>query len=83
MMRGEEVSLGKDLGSPTEVPSGPGKDIALGHLGGSVVERLSLAQGVILESQDRVPNQAPCMEPASPSAYVSASLSLSGSLMNK
>ena len=39
------------------------------------------AQGVILETWDRVPSQAPCMEPASPSAYVSAILSLS--LMNK
>ena len=39
------------------------------------------AQGVILESRDRVPCRAPRMEPASPSAYVSASLSLS--LMNK
>ena len=38
------------------------------------------AQGVILETSDRVPRQAPCMEPASPSAYVSASLSLSLSL---
>ena len=35
-----------------------------------------LAQGVILESWDRVPHGAPCMEPASPSACVSASLSL-------
>ena len=34
------------------------------------------AQGVILETLDRVPRQAPCMEPASPSACVSASLSL-------
>ena len=33
-------------------------------------------QGVILETQDRVPRWAPCMEPASPSAWVSASLSL-------
>ena len=40
-------------------------------------------QGVILETRDRVPRQAPCMEPASPSACVSASLSLSVSLMNK
>ena len=38
------------------------------------------AQGVILETLDRVPRQAPCMEPASPSACVSASLSLSLSL---
>ena len=35
------------------------------------------AQGVILETLDRVPHQALCMEPASPYAYVSASLSLS------
>ena len=37
-------------------------------------------QGVILETQDRVPRWAPCMEPASPSTCVSASLSLSLSL---
>ena len=30
---------------------------------------------MILESQDQVPHQAPCMEPASPSACVSAPLS--------
>ena len=39
------------------------------------------AQGVILESQDQVPHRAPCMELASPSACVSAPLSVS--LMNK
>ena len=33
--------------------------------------------------QDRVPHQAPCEEPISPSAYVSASLCQSVSLMNK
>ena len=55
----------------------------LESLGGSAVWRLPLAQGVILESWDQVPQQAPCMEPASPSACVSASLSLSVSLMNK
>ena len=49
--------------------------------GGSAVERLPLAQGVTLESWDRVPHRAPCMEPASPSACVSAPLSVS--LMNK
>ena len=49
----------------------------LGHLGGSVVERLPSAQSVIPTSWDRVPHQAPYMEPASPSACVSASLSLS------
>ena len=35
------------------------------------------AQGVILETRDRVRRRAPCMEPASPSACASASLSLS------
>ena len=33
-----------------------------GRLGGSAVKCLPLAQGVILESWDRVPRQAPCME---------------------
>ena len=33
--------------------------------------------GVILETQDRVLRLAPCMEPASPSASLSLSLSLS------
>ena len=43
---------------------------------------LPSAQGVILETQDQVPRRAPapCMEPASPSACVSASLPLSLSL---
>ena len=53
----------------------------LGHLGGSVVERLPLAQVVIPGSWDRVPHGAPCSEPTSPFSYVSASLS--ASLMNK
>ena len=48
-----------------------------GRLGGSVVERLPSAQDMILESQDRVPHWALCMEPASLSACVSASLFLS------
>ena len=39
------------------------------------------AQGVILDTGDGVPSRDPCMEPASPSACVSASLSFS--LMNK
>ena len=46
-------------------------------LGGSAVEHLPSAQGVILEPQDQVPHRAPCREPASPSTCVSASLSLS------
>ena len=41
------------------------------------------AQGLTLETWDRVPHWAPCMEPASPSACVSAPLSLSLCLMNK
>ena len=53
----------------------------MGHLGGSVVEHLPLAQVVILGSWDGVPHQAHHREPASPSAYVSASLSVS--LMDK
>ena len=53
----------------------------VGCRAGSVVELRSSAQGVIPESQDRVPHRAPCMEPAAPSACVSASLSVS--LMNK
>ena len=48
-----------------------------GHLGGSVAERLPLAQGVILESWDRVLYQAPWGAPASPCAYVSASVHVS------
>ena len=43
--------------------------------------RLPLAQGVTLGSWDRVLHRAPCLEPASPSACVSASLCVS--LMNK
>ena len=52
-------------------------------------KHLPLAKGMILESQDQVPHQAPCMKPASPSVYVSASpsayvsASLSVSLTNK
>ena len=55
----------------------------LGRLGGSVVKHLPLAQGLILESRDQVPHWAPCIEPASSSAYISASCSLSVSLMKK
>ena len=51
-----------------------------GCLGGSVVEYLPLAKGVILESQDQVPHRAPCMEPASSSASLSLCVCV---LMNK
>ena len=47
-----------------------------GSLGGSAVWRLPLAQSAILESRDQVLHWAPGMEPASPSACVSASLFL-------
>ena len=48
-----------------------------------MVEHLPSAQGVILEFWDRVPHQAPRREPASPSACVSASLSVCLSGINK
>ena len=51
--------------------------ITRGHLGGSVVECLPLAQGMIPGPRDRVPHRGP----VSPSVYVSASLCVS--LMNK
>ena len=53
------------------------KSIPGGRLGGSMVECLPLGQGVTLESWDRVPHRAPCTDPASPSACVSASLCVS------
>ena len=53
------------------------KGLTRGHLGGSVVEHLPLAEVVILGSWDQVLYQAPCREPVSPSAYVSACLCLS------
>ena len=55
--------------------------VLLGRLGGSAVEHLPLAQGVTPGSWDQVLHQAPYEEPASPSACVFASLSVS--LMNK
>ena len=39
-----------------------------GHLGGSVVECLPLAQVMIVGSWDGILHQAPCREPVSPSA---------------
>ena len=56
------------------------KGVLQGHLGGSVVEHLPLAQVVIPGSWDPVLHQAPHWEPASPSAYIC--LCLSVSLMN-
>ena len=51
--------------------------LRLGHLGDSVVERVPLAQVVILGSWYQVLYWVPCRKPASPSAYVSASLCVS------
>ena len=52
-----------------------------GHLVGSLVEHLPLAQVMILGSWEQVPQQTPPKDPASPSAYVSDFLSVS--FMNK
>ena len=51
--------------------------VTAGRQGGSGVERLPSAQGVISGSWDRAPHQAPRMGPASPSACASASLYVS------
>ena len=60
-----------------KVPEGFGNDSKIqGSLGGAAVWRLPLAQGAILETRDPVPCQVSYMEPASPSACVSASLFL-------
>ena len=73
----EELGLNK-LGVPKQLSLF--KCMLVGHPGGSEVEGLPWAQGVILESPDQVPHWAPCRELA-PSASVSASLCVS--LMNK
>ena len=52
----------------------------MGRLGGSAVERLPSAQGVILQSWDPILHRAPCVEPAFP---LPVSLPLCVSLMNK
>ena len=48
---------------------------AVGSLGGAAVWCLPLAQGAILETWDRVPRQAPCMEPVSLPLSLSLSVS--------
>ena len=59
------------------------QNVFRGSLGGAAVWRLPLAQGAILETRDRIPYRAPgawsllLPLPASPSACVSASLSVS------
>ena len=62
----------------SSVPLSPSKKLSLvGRLGGSAVEGLPLAQGVIPGSKDQVPHWAPCV------ACFSLSLCLFLSLMNK
>ena len=68
----EMIKLRKICRKPTLVEN----YASWGSLGGSAVWCLPLARDVILESQDRVPHRASCMEPASPSACVSTSLSV-------
>ena len=77
------IAIGKLLkldGKQNEIKLNRKSEIQ-GCVGGSVVERLPSAQGVILGSWDQVPHWAPLKESSAPSAYVSASLSVS--LMNK
>ena len=77
-LRGKSTFIVTLLFLLQSICSGSYQDIEQeGHLGGSAVEHLPLAQGVILDSQVRVPHQALCMQPASLSACVSASISLS------
>ena len=74
----EEVSYQeRHLGTGDPEGSGTRGEKGHGCLGGSAVEWPPPAQGVIPESWDRVPHRDPCMKPASPSAYVSASVCLS------
>ena len=73
---------GRDWIREMELERGEIQEIGrMGCLGGSVVERLPSAQVMILRVWDRVPHRAPFKEPASPSACVSAFLSVS--LVNK
>ena len=75
------LSLCHTLSLPNKLTFNLKKREIQGFLGGSAVKGLPSAQGVILESWDRIPCRALYVKPASPSACVSASLSLS--LMNK
>ena len=59
------------------------KGVLQGSLGGAAVWRLPLAQGTILETQDRVPRRAPGAWSLLPPLPVSLLLCLCVSLMNK
>ena len=68
---------GRGKATPATVP---GKQEAkklgiMGCLGGSMVKHLTLAQGMIQGSWDRVPYWAPCRGPASPSMSLPLCLS--------
>ena len=64
------ISLNKDVqGTEPNTWAARFKILVEGRLGGSEVERLPSAQGMILEFQDWVPHWAPCEEPASLSAF--------------
>ena len=67
----------------TEVKSVTLKYVDKGCLGGSAIEHLLLAQGLIPDSGEGVPHWAPCVEPTSPSACVSASVCVCLSRKNK
>ena len=70
--------MGLQMQKAQEMPSRINlKTLIPGFLGGSAVWHLPSAQGLILETRDPVPHRVPCTEPASPSACVSASLSIS------
>ena len=84
---GGDVAIGM-AGSPVGVAGRPREDdpvlcvgilvrLGWGQLGGSVDERLPLAQVMILGFQDQVLHQTPCRESPSPSASASFSLSVS------
>ena len=76
-LSGQPVYLQRRVGSAeVEIRNSTGP--APGGLSGGAS---AFSPGVTPGSWDRVPYRAPCMEPASPSAWVSASLSLC--LMNK
>ena len=79
MIPGSLPGRGELLKEATCIFGGKGADMET--RGGSMVEGLPSAQVMILGSQDRAAHGAPCREPASPSACVSAPLSVSR--MNK
>ena len=59
------------------------KSLILGSLGGAAVWRLPLAQGMILETRDRIPRRAPGAWSLLFPLPVSLPLPLSVTIMNK